>query len=207
MIEESSNQSTTQKELKTNKPKKIPVKPKKISWAWPLKIFIITLTLSLIFSISSEILLSGTGIIVSLIIIIVLLLISVAFDMLGVAMASANLEPFVAMSSKRVKGAKQAIQLLKHAEKVSSFSSDVIGDMCGILSGAVGASIAMQIYSVTNDIKTIFIAALVSSIIAALTVFGKALGKKFAINEPDKIVLLASKILALFGFATGKEKK
>ena len=207
MIEENSNQNTTQKEIKLNKNKKVYVKPKKISWAWPLKIFFITLILSLIFSISSEFLLSGTGIIVSVIIIVVLLLISVAFDMLGVAMASANLEPFVAMSSKRVKGAKQAIQLLKHAEKVSSFSSDVIGDMCGILSGAVGASIALQIYNTTNDIKTVIIAALVSSIIAALTVFGKALGKKFAINEPDKIVLLASKILALVGFANNKDKK
>lgn len=181
------------------------IKSKKMSWRWPIKIFLITLILSLIFSISSELILSSTGIIISSLIIFVLLVTSVIFDMLGVAVAAASLEPFVAMSSKRIKGSKEAIMLVKNAEKVSSFASDVVGDMCGILSGAVGASIAFQLYNLTGDFKTILIAAFVSSLIAALTVFGKAVGKKFAINNPEKIVFMASKILSFFEI--GKSKK
>lgn len=205
MTDDSSNIKPTQKPLKEQK--KPPIKKKYIDWGWPIKIFFITLTLSLIFSISSEIILSGAGVITSIFIIAALLIISVAFDMLGVAVAGASLEPFVAMSSKRINGSKEAIKLVKNAEKVASFSSDVIGDMCGILSGAVGASIAIKIYSITNDFKTVIIAALISSIIAALTVFGKAMGKKFAITHPEKIVFFASKIISFFNFKKTKNNK
>lgn len=173
-------------------------KPNKNNWSWPIKIFIITLLLSVVFSLGSEVILSDAGIILSLFIIFILLIISVIFDMLGVSVAAANLEHFVAMSSRRIKGSKEAIKLVKNAEKVSSFASDVIGDMCGILSGAVGAGIAIQIYNITNDFKTVFIAAFVSSMIAGLTVFGKAVGKRFAINRPEKIVLAASKVIHFF---------
>lgn len=206
MKDESSNKKPTQKTGKEKQ--KNTQKPKKnFTWAWPIKIFFITLVLSLMFSISAELILSGTGITVSLIVIVVLLAISVAFDMLGVAVAGANLEHFVAMSSKRVKGSKEAIKLVKSAEKVASFSSDVIGDMCGILSGAVGATIAIKIFSMSNDAKTVIIAAFISSIIAALTVFGKAMGKKLAITNPEKIVFFASKIINFFKFEKDTKTK
>lgn len=171
----------------------------KISLKWPIKIFFITLFLSLIFSIGSELILTTAGIILSISVILILWLLSVVFDMVGVAVAAASLEPFVAMASKKVKGAKQAINLVKNAEKVSSFASDVVGDICGILSGAVGAALVIKIYSVTGDIKAVIIAAVVSSLIAALTVFGKAVGKIFAINYPNKIVFGASKLLRFLG--------
>jgi len=200
MIEPSSSPKSTPKQIKNTKPKPKVVKSTKFSWRWPLTILFITITLSLVFSISSELILSKEGIVISLIIIFVLLFISVMFDMLGVAVAGASIEPFLAMSSRRIHGAKQAIKLVKNAEKVASFSSDVIGDMCGILSGAVGASIAIQIYDITGDMKTVVIAAAISSVIAGLTVFGKALGKKYAINHPETIVLFVSKIISFITF-------
>jgi hypothetical protein len=196
MTEDNSSQKLNKKPEKP-KPKSVTKNKKSITWLWPIKIFFITLILSLVFSVSSEVILTGAGLTISIGIIVVLLVISVGFDMLGVAVAAASLQPFVAMSSKRVKGAKEAIKLVKNAEKVSSFSSDVIGDMCGILSGAVGASITIKIYAITNDFKAVIIASTVSSIIAALTVFGKAMGKRLAITKPEKIVFFASKIISI----------
>ncbi|MGD9901431.1 MAG: CNNM domain-containing protein [Spirochaetales bacterium] len=174
------------------------IRNKKIDWTWPLKIFLTTFTLAIVFSIGSEAILTGAGLAISLVLVFVLLAISVVFDMIGVSVAAASLEPFVAMASKKVSGSKEAINLLKNAEKVSSFASDVVGDICGILSGAVGAAIVAQIYISTGDFKSVLIAALVSSIIAALTVFGKAVGKNFAIHYPEKIVLKVSKFLSIF---------
>ena len=43
-----------------------------------------------------------------------------------------------AMSSKKIKGAKKAVSFKKNADKVSSFCNDVIGDICGIISGSAG---------------------------------------------------------------------
>jgi hypothetical protein len=187
---------TSTKQQKKEKLKKTSNK-KAIKWAWPIKIFVITLILSLILSVSSELILSDAGLIISLITVTVLLLGGITFDMLGVAVAVASIEPFNAMSSKKITGAKEAIKLVKNAEKVSSFASDVVGDMCGILSGAVGAALVLQITSSMTDFKVVIIASLVSSIIAALTVFGKAIGKSLAINYPEKIVLSASKVVSL----------
>lgn len=170
----------------------------KTSLRWPIKIFFITLVLSLLFSISSELILTNAGIVVSVMVVLVLWIVSVVFDMVGVAVAAADLETFVAMSSKKIKGAKEAMSLVKNAEKVSSFASDVVGDICGILSGAVGAAIVIKIYVTSGDFTSVLIAAIVSSIIAALTVFGKAVGKNFAINFPNKIVFQASLVLRFF---------
>lgn len=170
----------------------------KINFKWPLKIFIITFMLALIFSVGSELILTSASIAIAIIIIVVLLIVSVLFDMLGVAVAASSIEPFVAMASKKVRSSKQAIKLVQNADKVSSFASDVVGDICGILSGAVGAALVIRIYAVTGDLKSVLIASLISAIIAALTVFGKAVGKVVAINYPNKIVFFASKIISFF---------
>ena len=77
--------------------------------------------------------------------------------MLGVAVAASALEPFVAMASKRVKGSREAISLVKNAEKVSSFASDVVGDICGILSGAVGAALVIKIYASAGNFTEVLI--------------------------------------------------
>lgn len=204
------NESLKPTELPVQKKKngknqaKKPVKSSKISLSWPIKIFFITLILSLILSVASEYILTQTGLIISFAVIFLLLFISVLFDMLGVAVAASELHPFAAMASKRVAGSKEAMYLVKNASKVSSFACDIVGDICGILSGAVGAGIVLKLYSTTQDLKAILIAAVVSSIIAALTVFGKAVGKGLAIAYPEKIVFFASKVMRLFKFSNKK---
>lgn len=192
--------------VKENKEKERP-KPKrtKVDIKYPLQVLLITLVISFVLNISSEALLSNVGLIVSIIILVVFVGISILFDMVGVAVTAGNIEPFLARASKKEKGAKESIKLIKNAEKISSFCCDIVGDSCGILSGAVGASIVIRIYAGTGDFLSILVAALVSSVIAAITVFGKALCKGFAVNNSDSIILKVGKFLNFFSFR--KKKK
>ena len=168
-------------------------------WIWPLKIFLIALLLSFSFSVISELIFSVVGIIVSVVVVLVLLAIGIICDMIGVAVTSADIKPFTAMMSRKVKGSKQAMKLIKNAEKVSSICNDVVGDICGILTGAAGAVIALKIIpeSVTSIVR-VLIASSVSAIIAGFTILGKASCKKLAMDNSTKIILAVGKILSVF---------
>ena len=99
-------------------------------WLWPVKIFFLSLALSLVFSIGSEFLMSASGIVISSLIIVLLIIIAVISDMIGVAVTACNIEPFTAMASRKVRGAREALVLLKNADKVGSLCNDVLGDIC-----------------------------------------------------------------------------
>ncbi len=117
--------------------------------------------------------------------------------MIGVAVTSSNEEPLHAMSSKKIKGAKKAVSFKKNADKVSSFCNDVIGDICGIISGSAGVAVATSLAN-TYNLNIFYTSLIVTAIIAALTIGGKAFCKKIAINNNHKIVYLTAKILSKF---------
>lgn len=190
-------QTEEEKKKKTTKVKAL--KKKKSVWRWPIRILIITLVLSFSVSVFSEFVLSRTGLVVSIIMLVPLLALAVITDMIGVAVAAADIYPFRSMASRKVRGAKESIYLIKNAEKVSSICNDVVGDVCGIVSGAIGATIVVKIVteSVTST-EQVFIAAAVSAVIAGLTIFGKAVAKRFAINQSTKIVSACGKFLSIF---------
>lgn len=185
-----------EKEKKQEQPKKSNVK-----WKWCLKIFLITLILSFCFSVLSELLLSSTQslliTILSIVVLIIFILIAVFCDMIGVAMTSADTSPIMAMASKKIRGAKETLSLLKNADKASSFFCDIIGDACGIICGAIGASIVAAI-SISGNIEKILIGAAASALIAAMTVFGKAVGKGIAVANANKIVFRVGKFISIF---------
>lgn len=176
-------------------------KPK--TWIWPVKILILSVFLSLGFSIISELVLSNANIVISIIVILIFICINILLDMIGLAVASSSVEPFTAMASRKVKGSKQAIILNKNADRVSSICSDVIGDICGILAGAAGASIVTKIAITSTGFMPILISSLVSAIIAGLTIYGKASLKRYAIDHANDITLKLAKILNIF---TRKDK-
>lgn len=166
---------------------------------WLIKILLLAIFLSLSFSLLSELALNKTTIIVAVVVIFVFIIISVVFDMIGLAVAYSDEEAFTAMASRKVRGAKQAISLIRNADKVSSICNDVIGDVCGILSGAAGASIVVKIISSSSgSFMEIFIPSLISAIIAGLTIFGKAVFKNLAIKNCNKITLGFAKFLNFF---------
>ena len=190
-----------EKEDKENGKKKPSPKKNSIKWKWSIKILFITLALSFCFSILSELLLSSTKsvltTIISIVMLLLFILIAVICDMIGVAVASADVAPFMAMASKKVRGAKETIKLLQNADKASSFFCDIVGDACGIICGTIGASI-IAVISLNGQIWQIIIGAMISAVIAALTVFGKAVGKAIAIQSSEAIVFRVGKFISLF---------
>ncbi len=185
-----------------NSEKKVEPKKRIVKWKWCIKILFITLLLSFCFSILSELLLTSNQslliTILSIVVLFVFILIAVFCDMIGVAMTSADSAPFTAMASKKIRGAKETLSLLKNADKASSFFCDIIGDACGIVCGAIGAAIVAVIAFNSESIVKVFIGAGVSALIAAITVFGKAVGKGIAVNYANSIVFKVGKVISLF---------
>jgi len=176
--------------------KQIQIKSKqKINYAWIIKITTLAFFISLIFSSLSEIFIKNVNLIVAIIILIAFIALGILFDMIGVAVTSADEEPFHSMSSRKVKGAKQAVYLKKNAEKVSSFCNDVIGDICGIISGSVGVTISI---SLSNYMPLFISTLLVTALIAALTIGGKAVFKGIAINSSNEILYSFAKVVSIF---------
>lgn len=193
-------------DLPKQKGKPKPVKKQSHSFmVWPIKVLILSFSLSMLFGILSEMVLSGATIVLSVIIILIFVFIAMVSDMIGVAITASNAQPFRAMASKKVRGAKEALKLLAKSDRVSSICCDVIGDVCGILAGAAGASISVLLIVQNSNALNIIIASLVSATVASLTIFAKALGKKYSINNSEKIVLMVGKFFSLF--AIQKKKK
>jgi len=169
---------------------------------WSLGIAVITFVLAALFSIVSTVLLKGVGWAAGMMIVFVIVLIGIFFDMLGIAATSADEVPFHAMASKRVSGAKHAIQIIRNADRFSNFCNDVIGDISGIISGTASAVVVVQLAVTFADRQTsaleFTISIVFTSIVAALTVGGKAFGKAFAIRFSTPIIFYVGKIFYFF---------
>jgi CBS domain containing-hemolysin-like protein len=150
------------------------------------------------FSIISELLLSNSNVYIAFALLFMLLAVGILFDVVSVAVTSSSLEPFLAMAAKKIKGARIAVRLIKNAEKVNNICSDVIGDICGIVTGALGASIVLKIFISGGGYDAAIVSILFSSILAALTVGGKAIGKKIAITNDKEIVFLVARLISFF---------
>ena len=170
---------------------------KKKKNSWPLIVTILAFGISIIFSFISESIMPKVGIIIGIIILIVFILIGIIFDMIGVAVTSSDEEPLHAMSSKKIKGAKKAVSFKKNADRVSSFCNDVIGDICGIISGSAGVSVAKGI-SDNFNFNLFYTGLIVTALIAAATIGGKAFCKRIAIDNNHKIVYLTAKVISKF---------
>ncbi len=190
---------------KSKKEKKIQSKFAK-NYRWPLIVLVTAFCISMMFGVLSEVALDGANIIISIVVILVFLVIAIITDMIGVAITSCDEKNLRAMAARKIRGAKEAIILQKNGDKVSSIFADILGDVCGILSGAAGASVASALITQNMSSFTgVAIASLVSAIIAALIIFGKALMKKYSMNHSEKIILIMGKIMSVFHISK-KEK-
>lgn len=164
---------------------------------WSFSLMGIAALISIVLSFISEIAMRDVSLLVGTFVIIVFIGIGVLFDTIGVAVTSADEAPFHSMSSKRVKGAKMAVMLKKNSDKVSSFCCDVIGDICGIVSGAAGVAVASKM-TLLFGISTVISGLIVTGFIAALTIGGKSFEKAIAINNGNKILYEFAKVLSIF---------
>ena len=163
---------------------------------WILKIFLFTFFITLFVSGLSNYISNNSNLIIIIIITIVITLLGIIFDMIGTSVLTSNIANFHSMASYKVKGSKESIKLIKNKTNIASFCNDVIGDICGIVSGSMGAVIAINISNTFKIDKTIA-AFLIASIISSITVGGKAISKKYATNNSDKIVLFVGKIKSI----------
>ncbi|RCW65415.1 hypothetical protein [Saliterribacillus persicus] len=172
----------------------------KKSIRFSISIAVITFVLAAIFSVISSSVLNGVIWLVGLFIVLIIVLMGVFFDMLGIAAAAADEKPFHAMAAEKVNGSKQAIIIVRNADRFASFCNDVIGDISGIVSGTATAIVVLQIANNLGHGEgssfQIIIAVIMTSIVAALTVGGKAIGKFLAINASTQIIFSVGKIIA-----------
>ena len=165
---------------------------KKDHWLW--QVFIITFVLAMAFGAVSNTVVNKLNIVIATILLFIIIGIGIAFDLVGMAVASAVEAPFHAKAAKKNKGAKEAIKLVRNAPMVSNICNDVIGDICGIISGSIGALLSLNISNKFN-FDIIIVSLLVSALIASATVGGKALGKKFAIKKCTDIIYMAGTVI------------
>jgi hypothetical protein len=99
------------------------------------------------------------------------------------------------MAARKVPGAQKSIRLLRNAERVSSICNDVIGDICGIISGSAATTIALQVAMHLDFGWPRLFTLIMSAAVAGLTVGGKALGKTFAMNSCVPIISFVGKFL------------
>ena len=172
-------------------------KKKNNNSTWIIKITLLAFVISFVFSFISEITLNNTGIIVGIVILFAFVLLGVMFDVIGVAVTASDEKPIHSMNARKVRGADVATKFKKNADKVSSFCNDVVGDICGIISGSAGVVIAASLTKIIK-IEPLYISLIVTAIIAALTIGGKALGKGIAIKNSNDILFVFSKFVSFF---------
>ena len=166
---------------------------------WVVTIFFVTILISGVISLVSEEIMADSSIAVAFLILLAIVLIGILFDVVGVAVTSADEAPFHAMAARKVPGARESIRLLRQAEKVSSICNDVVGDICGVVSGSASATIAAQILRNFQFSWPEVVGLAMSALVAGLTVGGKAIGKTFAVNSSTKIVHFAGKVIWTLG--------
>ena len=139
--------------------KKSGKKMPKPDYKWIVLIFILTMLISGTMSFISSELLGRADLAVSFLILIGIILIGIIFDIIGVAVTSAEEKPFHSMASRKVPEAAKAL---------SGRSANPLIEL------------------------------LMSALVAALTVGGKAFGKTFAIHMSTSIVQTTAKVLTFF---------
>ena len=182
-------------------------KERKKAIRWVVTIFFVTMLVSGVISLLSDQIMSSSGIAVAFVILLFIILLGIVFDIIGVAVTSADEKPFHSMAARKVPGAQDAIKLMRNAERVSSICNDVIGDICGVVSGSASATIAAQVLQKFEFSWPQLITLVMSALVAGLTVGGKAIGKTVAINSCTDIVYGVGRIVYVLHQFPGIRKK
>lgn len=162
---------------------------------WVVTVFVVTMIVSGTISLVSDMVMERSSMAVAFLILLMIILVGIVFDIVGMAVASADEKPFHSMAARKVPGAQEAIHLLRNAERVSSICNDVVGDICGVVSGSASATIAALILTHVDTVWPRAISLGMSALVAGLTVGGKAIGKTIAVNSCTQIVHLVGRFL------------
>lgn len=164
------------------------------SGSWVVRVFLLSVSISALLSFLSEIVLQETGFVIAVLVLFCFIGLGIVFDIIGVAVTAADTKPFYSMASHRTKGAREAIWLINNADKVSNICNDVVGDICGIVSGTTGAVIVLEIQQ-KFGLRALLVSIVVTALISGFTIGGKAAGKEFAMKKSKKVVYFVAKMI------------
>lgn len=173
---------------------------------WVITIFLMTILISGAISLISDAVMANSSIAVAFCILMMIIFLGIMFDIVGMAVATADEKPFHSMAARKVPGAQEAIRLLRNAERVSSICNDVVGDICGVVSGSASAAIAALVLTNTQVVWPRGLSLLMSALVAGLTVGGKAIGKTVAVKSSTQIVHMVGRVIHGISCASKKKK-
>lgn len=163
---------------------------------WVITVILLTFVISALLQMIQAGLMSRVNLAMAFVILIVFVLIGILFDIIGVAVTSANEIPFHSLSSQKIRGAKESVRLIRSADRVGSFCNDVIGDIVGIISGSATTVIVAMILSSGVNVNNFVMTTIMTAVVAALTIGGKAAGKRIAIDRSNEIVFFVGKVIS-----------
>ena len=164
---------------------------------WAIQVFFLSVVLSAVLSLASEEALDGAGMALAFVVLACFILLGIVFDIIGVAVTAADERPFHSMAARKTPGARQALHLIRRANQVSSFCNDVVGDICGIISGSTGAIIVTRLQQALN-LRSVAISLAITALVSGLTIGGKAIGKTFAIDKSTAVLQIVGRIMCVF---------
>ena len=167
-------------------------------YRWALSAFLMAVGMSALLSFASEAILSQAGLLLALLILTFFIVLGIVFDIIGVAVTAADPKPFHSMAAHKEPGAKEALVLLRNAGRVSSVCNDVVGDICGIVSGTTTAVIVVRLQTAFALPESVLLSVAVTALVSGLTIGGKALGKTVALNKSTSVVYWVGRFLHLF---------
>ncbi len=192
-----SKENTALETTDNKQKKKPPQKPSAVNVRWVATIMVISFVLSVVMSYISNEALNSAGTVLSFAVLFFFIGLGIVFDMIGVAATSATEKEFHSMAAHRVRGAKEAVWMVRNAEKVSSICNDVVGDICGIISGATGALIVAHITAGTSGLMKVLVSLLITGLISSGTIGGKAAGKGIAVSASGKVLAVCGRVLSV----------
>lgn len=178
---------------------------RKTSYKWVITIVIWTFVISATMQTVQSGLMTKVNLVIAFIMLFSFVLIGIIFDIVGVASTSASEVPFHSLSSRKIRGAKEAVRLIRSADKVSNFCNDVIGDIAGIVSGSACSAIVVMLAKDGGD--TFVLSIILTALVAAVTVGGKAIGKSVAISKSNSIIFTVGKIISFIKPQKKKQNK
>ena len=170
---------------------------------WVFSILLLAFLITMVLSYISAEAMPYVPLPVAFTLLILFISVGILFDLIATAVTSADEAPFHSMASHKVRGARQAIWLIRNAEKVASVCGDVAGDIVGIISGVATSVILMRLVGDGEIFTSLFL----TSTVAAIMIGGKAVGKGMAITNCNQIIYSVGLCLSFLGVARKKRKR
>ncbi len=164
---------------------------------WVMIITFWTFILAILISIVAQYLFGVVeSFLLALLILLLVVFVGILFDMIGIAATVAEEAPLLAKAARRVYGAREALFLIRNADRFANFCNDVIGDIAGIISGGLSAYLVLRLVGSGLFRENPLLSVSATGLISALTVGGKGLGKAVALDRSTEIILWFAAVLA-----------